>query len=264
MRTRASLIVANCPPMASLGPNEERPLIAGNEERMRNGICPLLSAPVLSCPLNSIATAEIVEIIGCRSPRHHPHRVFPDGGDEGQWACPSTLQSRLSEKCCHAEPASQCLAAYSGSILARSWSMASIYRWVLYLLSRNENMPYARVFQSGNSQAVRLPKEFRFQADRVEIYRRGDELVMREAPINATAIFDALAGMPPDSWPMVARTHRRRTGTASDERSLPARHQHLHLHRQAQPARRARALCSPLLPTSSRCRSSRGRIALRR
>ena len=59
-------------------------------------------------------------------------------------------------------------------------------------------MPYARVFQSGNSQAVRLPKEFRFQADRVEIYRRGDELVMREAPINATAIFDALASMPSD------------------------------------------------------------------
>jgi antitoxin VapB len=26
-------------------------------------------------------------------------------------------------------------------------------------------MPYARVFQSGNSQAVRLPKEFRFHAD---------------------------------------------------------------------------------------------------
>jgi len=59
-------------------------------------------------------------------------------------------------------------------------------------------MPYARVFQSGNSQAVRLPKEFRFQTDRVEIYRRGDELVMREAPINATAIFDALASMPSD------------------------------------------------------------------
>jgi antitoxin VapB len=59
-------------------------------------------------------------------------------------------------------------------------------------------MPYARVFQSGNSQAVRLPKEFRFAADRVEIYRRGEELVMREAPINATAIFDALANMPAD------------------------------------------------------------------
>ncbi len=59
-------------------------------------------------------------------------------------------------------------------------------------------MPYARVFQSGNSQAVRLPKEFRFQADRVEICRRGDEIVMRELPANATAIFDALASLPAD------------------------------------------------------------------
>jgi antitoxin VapB len=59
-------------------------------------------------------------------------------------------------------------------------------------------MPYARVFQSGNSQAVRLPKEFRFQADRVEIFRRGDELVMRESPVNAVAIFEVLASLPAD------------------------------------------------------------------
>ncbi|MDX8126571.1 AbrB/MazE/SpoVT family DNA-binding domain-containing protein [Methylomonas sp. OY6] len=43
-------------------------------------------------------------------------------------------------------------------------------------------MTYARIFQSGNSQAVRLPKEFRFNADRVEIFRRCDEIVLRETP----------------------------------------------------------------------------------
>lgn len=59
-------------------------------------------------------------------------------------------------------------------------------------------MPYARVFQSGNSQAVRLPKEFRLQADRVEIFRRGDDLVLREAATDATAVFDALASLPAD------------------------------------------------------------------
>ena len=32
------------------------------------------------------------------------------------------------------------------------------------------------VFQSGNSQAVRLPKEFRFKSKTVEIFRRGDEI----------------------------------------------------------------------------------------
>lgn len=59
-------------------------------------------------------------------------------------------------------------------------------------------MTYARVFQSGNSQAVRLPKEFRLNVDQVEIFRRGDEIILREAPINATAIFDALAQLPAD------------------------------------------------------------------
>ena len=38
-------------------------------------------------------------------------------------------------------------------------------------------MTFARIFQSGNSQAVRLPKDFRFDVDQVEIFRRGDEVV---------------------------------------------------------------------------------------
>ncbi|CAI10216.1 antitoxin [Aromatoleum aromaticum] len=57
-------------------------------------------------------------------------------------------------------------------------------------------MVYARVFRSGNSQAVRLPKEFRLDTDRVEIFRRGDEIVLRELPGNAAAIFDALIELP--------------------------------------------------------------------
>lgn len=38
---------------------------------------------------------------------------------------------------------------------------------------------FARVFQSGNSQAVRLPKGFRFDVDRVEITQEGDALILR-------------------------------------------------------------------------------------
>lgn len=37
----------------------------------------------------------------------------------------------------------------------------------------------ARVFQSGNSQAVRLPKEFRFDVERVEVIQEGDSLILR-------------------------------------------------------------------------------------
>lgn len=35
------------------------------------------------------------------------------------------------------------------------------------------------IFTSGNSQAVRLPKAFRFDSKTVEIERRGDEIVLR-------------------------------------------------------------------------------------
>ena len=38
---------------------------------------------------------------------------------------------------------------------------------------------YARVFQSGNSQAVRLPKEFRLDVEEVEVSREGDALILR-------------------------------------------------------------------------------------
>ena len=37
----------------------------------------------------------------------------------------------------------------------------------------------AKVFQSGNSQAVRLPKEFRFDVDELEITREGDAVILR-------------------------------------------------------------------------------------
>ena len=43
-------------------------------------------------------------------------------------------------------------------------------------------MATAKVFRSGNSQAVRLPKEFRVSSNEVEIFRRGDEIVLRERP----------------------------------------------------------------------------------
>ncbi len=41
-------------------------------------------------------------------------------------------------------------------------------------------MATAKVFRSGNSQAVRLPKQFRVKAKELEISRRGDEIVLRE------------------------------------------------------------------------------------
>ena len=53
-------------------------------------------------------------------------------------------------------------------------------------------MHTAKIFQSGNSQAVRLPKDFRFDEKEVEIFKRGDEIVLRKIPKNlklATSLF---------------------------------------------------------------------------
>lgn len=56
----------------------------------------------------------------------------------------------------------------------------------------------AKVFRSGNSQAVRLPKDFRFATSEVEIFRRGDEVVLREKRRNLTEVFDRLTELPDD------------------------------------------------------------------
>ena len=52
----------------------------------------------------------------------------------------------------------------------------------------------ARVFQSGNSQAVRLPKQFRLRSKQVQVFRRGNDIVLRERPAKLSEL---LANLPP-------------------------------------------------------------------
>jgi antitoxin VapB len=59
-------------------------------------------------------------------------------------------------------------------------------------------MSRAKIFKSGNSQAVRLPKQFRFDVKEVEILRRGHEIVLREPKRNLGQAFAALGSMPED------------------------------------------------------------------
>lgn len=61
-------------------------------------------------------------------------------------------------------------------------------------------MALAKVFKAGNSQAIRLPKEFRLDAKEVEISRSGDEIILR--PIKGrgmAAAFHAIASLPADA-----------------------------------------------------------------
>jgi antitoxin VapB len=60
-------------------------------------------------------------------------------------------------------------------------------------------MATARVFKSGNSQAVRLPKQFRFQGEEVEIFRRGEEVILRERSPGMRRAFEILANLPIDT-----------------------------------------------------------------
>jgi antitoxin VapB len=60
------------------------------------------------------------------------------------------------------------------------------------------SMTVAKVFRSGNSQALRLPKEFRFKGKEVEIFRRGDEVVLREKPRNLRRALEIIASLPDD------------------------------------------------------------------
>lgn len=59
-------------------------------------------------------------------------------------------------------------------------------------------MQTAKVFKSGNSQAVRLPKNFQFGSEEVEILRRDNEIILREIPKNLAAAYDLLGDLSED------------------------------------------------------------------
>jgi antitoxin VapB len=73
-------------------------------------------------------------------------------------------------------------------------------------------MATARVFKSGNSQAVRLPKNFRVKCKELDISRRGDEIVLREKKESMLRALEILAEIPIDSSIKDKRKPQRRKG----------------------------------------------------
>jgi len=59
-------------------------------------------------------------------------------------------------------------------------------------------MDTAKIFKSGNSQAVRLPKEFQFDVKEVQIFRRGDEIILKKKPRNLGRVFELLTELSDD------------------------------------------------------------------
>lgn len=67
-------------------------------------------------------------------------------------------------------------------------------------------MKTAKLFQNGQSQAVRLPKEFRFEGDEVIIKRSGNAVVL--IPAN-------------HSWDVLANSLNKFSADFMDERNQP-------------------------------------------
>ncbi len=62
-------------------------------------------------------------------------------------------------------------------------------------------MQVAKLFANGRSQAVRLPKEFRFEGNEVLIEKQGDAVVLRpvKKKTNWAEVFAALDALTPTS-----------------------------------------------------------------
>ncbi len=56
----------------------------------------------------------------------------------------------------------------------------------------------AKLFQNGKSQAVRLPKEFRFEGEEVYIRKIGSSVILFPLDDPWSLFFDALEMFPPD------------------------------------------------------------------
>ncbi len=57
---------------------------------------------------------------------------------------------------------------------------------------------FAKLFQNGSSQAVRLPREFRFKGDKVRIRRVGRTVVLEPLELDAEAWLAELKKIPAD------------------------------------------------------------------
>jgi antitoxin VapB len=66
---------------------------------------------------------------------------------------------------------------------------------VVFVKTQRQNMTNrtAKVFQNGKSQAVRLPKEFRFEGNEVGIRWQGDEVVLSPKQDQMKRFLDSLA-----------------------------------------------------------------------
>ncbi len=78
-------------------------------------------------------------------------------------------------------------------------------------------MATAHVFESGSGQAVQLPDEFRLNGTEVEIFRRDNEIVLREKPRTMADVVALLMQIPRMFSRTFEKSGPRTTNASSDE-----------------------------------------------
>ena len=74
-----------------------------------------------------------------------------------------------------------------------------------------ENRKTASVFWTGRSQAIRLPKEFRFEGDTVLVHREGTAVILEPMHEWPAGYVESFAGVPEDfERPSQGRVDKRR------------------------------------------------------
>lgn len=59
-------------------------------------------------------------------------------------------------------------------------------------------MDTAKLFQNGNSQAVRIPKKFRLPGETVKISKKGNQIIIEPLEMTWETLFEALHDFPDD------------------------------------------------------------------
>ena len=92
--------------------------------------------------------------------------------------------------------------------------LTSIVRYLPLISTMRKTSPkrvVARVFKSGRSQAVRLPKEFRFDSDTVLVHRVGNAVILEPSRDWPDEWVESFAGVPGDfERPDQGTTEKRR------------------------------------------------------
>ncbi len=82
-------------------------------------------------------------------------------------------------------------------------------------------MMTAKIFQHGGSQAVRLPRAFRFQGTEVRIEKQGDDVLLKPLPAQKFRSFAEIARYLAEKFPDIADFPAPPPRPKKHERAIP-------------------------------------------